>query len=364
MVVVFLFSTAAFKASAEILPSPGIAPNSKALFASFDAIDVRIEAPFQELIQKKMNFLEAKKLRVQGRLFTDGKEIPVEIRLRGFSSLQNCNFPKFTLYLDETAIQGTIFEKVKKVDVATHCDLDPTGKEQGAVMYFGAMKYNHREALLYKWAEILRIPTYASRPANMTYKDTAILDASEIKAQGFFVEHLDSFVKRTGGIEIRAVNDGLHVNAADDKEPKFKNLYVDLPQHPQIDRQQLARIAFFNAFIANNDWRLRENEIWNLKLIELPNGSWFPIPMDFNLSGLMVGQTGYPMMLYDSIWESADPELKRQTAQLYVEKLPELGAIAVSTLKNDPEGLKFFQALLDRRAGELKLMKSQFAGMK
>jgi hypothetical protein len=354
--VIFLCSLVSGATFAEGIENPKIAKSSKFLFSSFETLDVRIEAPFHELKVQNGNFLAAKKLRIKGHLFSDGKDIPVELRPRGFSTLYFCDFPKFTLYLDEAAAVGTIFEKIKKVDVATHCNPNETATSaSGAGPFFQAMKFNHREALLYKWLEILGIPSYGARPANMIYKDTSLADVSEMREQGFFIENLDAFLKRAGGIEIRAVNDPLHSNTNSGEKVRFKNLYTDIDNHSQLDRNQLARISFFNAFIGNGDSRLGKDEIWNLKIVELKDGTWFPIPMDFNLASMVLGPTNMPMN-YNSMYNYADKALKLQLINGFIEKLPELVS-SLSFLENDPEGLKNFHDALRMRATELENLK-------
>src|SRR5687767_2138753 len=138
-------------------PFDQVPPSS--VFASSHLLSIEIEAPLAELFAHRtsQNFLEIKKQKVFGtlRYFDEnGRRIAVAIQLRikGFSSIRLCRFPKLELKIDKTSSRGTIFDRTGSIDLNTHCDYeDPEMRARS--------KYDsHREELLYQLARVLEIP--------------------------------------------------------------------------------------------------------------------------------------------------------------------------------------------------------------
>lgn len=269
------------------------------LFRDFSVIHATLKAPFAEMFNyDRQNFTEAwnaKKAFVAGELILEGRTIPVEIRLRGYTSLGKCAFPKLMLKFPKdsgrTAAQGTVFEKIAKLDLNTHCQPRPESDSQEPNYNdpFLFMRENHSEALIYKWAEILGVPTMKSRPAWMTYIDSSTKQTPlpTTTEQAFFIEHFSAFLKRVEGNEIRHSKDVFHPRDPNDEETRYE--FVDLGKHPQMDAMAYAKMALFETLIGNNDWRINDHELWNVRVFEDKNGKWITVPLDFNFTAIALG---------------------------------------------------------------------------
>lgn len=332
-----------------------ILPNTDVLFAGDTAIAVSLEAPFSELFANKEKVADkflVKKLKVIGKLIYGEAVIPVEIRMRGFSSLTKCKFPKLTLKISKTAAVGTIFEGLEKVDLSTHCEA--TKNDQN---FMGGMEFAHREALVYRWLKIMDIPAYSIRMASVTYKDSSLLKPlPSVTKPAFFIENLSSFLKRADGIEIRSIVDlDQHPASPDTKE--HRAAYREFGQHPQIDRTQLARITLFENLIGNYDYLLERDLIWNLKLIELKDGRWFPIPLDFNLSGVSRGEEVRDIS-YNEFFSGAEKDLQLKLIEELVTK-KELLYQAITLLESNSVGMNAFREALNSKLKALEILKSE-----
>ena len=331
-----------------------IPASKKPLFTSQELLDFRLEAPFTTLFKaKESGFLEARKTKVQGKIVVAGREIPVTIRMRGYSSLGYCTFPKLMLKIDKEAAKGTVFEGTGKLDLGTHCQ-DPADVESTRMI--GPAK-PHREALLYRWLGILGIPAYASRAARATYVDTdAALSTKTFDAALF--EHLSALLKRAGAREIRPVNDSLHERdpqkeAEDDDGPKY--VFKGLEHHPEIDLAHLAKIEIYEGLIGNSDFNISPSTIWNLKLLETPGGKWEFIPLDFNLSSLALGNY-FPALMNNpneiAHYSALDDGAKSAILDLFLSKRTEIMA-TLKALDAEPEAKKGFTEALTGRFDEL-----------
>ena len=353
---VFLFVGLSSSAQAADFTIP---PSQKPLFTSHELLEFRLEAPFTTLFKAKENgFLEARKTKVQGKIVVAGKEIPVTIRMRGYSSLGYCTFPKLMLKIDKDAAKGTVFEGTKKLDLGTHCQ-DPADPESGRMIPHAKP---HREALLYRWAGILGIPAYASRAARATYVDTdSVLPTGTFDAALF--EHLSALLKRAGAREIRPVNDSLHerdpqAEAEDDDGPKY--IFKGLEHHPEIDLAHFGKIQIYERLIGNSDFNISPSTIWNLKLIEIPGQKWQFIPLDFNLSNLALGNYNPNLMMGgDEVthFESQSKDAKIAILDHFLAKRAEIMG-TLTALDGEPEAKKGFTEALTGRFDELAKMKA------
>ncbi len=328
-----------------------IAPSTNQLFASDDVIAIRLEAPFSELFARKAGGLfEAKKVWVEGKLFAGEQEIAVRLRMRGYSSLGIvCSFPKLMLKIDKDASKGTVFEGVDKVDLGTHCLEEKEAKEK----QFDGLRFPHREALLYQWAKILEVPTYAARPATVTYTDSSRTSPiPSVTRPAFFLEHLSSLKKRANASEIRPVKDSLHPFEDLTAKDAPKLVWKSPEESTTLNRDQLARVALFESLIGNGDWRMSSTELWNVKVLELPSGEWITIPMDFNFSSITLG---YPASetnwLYGAFtfWPAASKETRLRSIEDFEAKKSAL-LETIEVLKNeDPEGYRIAKESLSSK---------------
>lgn len=331
------------------------------LFANYEPLNIELDAPLKEFFDKvkATAFPANKELSVDGKLYYVNEnqeriEIPVEIHAKGFSSLFSCPFPKLELKMKSKDRTGTLFATTKSVDLNTHC------QEENAAKYeiFNASFYNHREALIYRMAEVLQIPTYKARPVFAKYINSKIPGVDNKTYRAFFVEDMGSFRKRLNAKEIKGVNDGLReTEVAKDPSKVSQYVFTDVKSSQQVDPEDASRMALFQAMVANSDWFIKMNpqhfrdlqnsdstNLWNVKIVELPNGRWVIFPQDFSLSGIFIGQ---PMNIIDrTVFEFSSQETQDRLKKTFLEKKPEIYAL-LNTLTQDPKGPELMKATLD-----------------
>ncbi|MBS1969674.1 MAG: hypothetical protein JSU04_05180 [Bdellovibrionales bacterium] len=331
------------------------------VFASYEPLQVELEAPLADLFARKsMGLVEFKKGSVEGTFsyWNEQKQkisLPVSVSVKGFTSTELCDFPKLEIKFTSKERGGTLFETTKTVDMNTHCGSKAGG---AAEVFLKAAAFNHREALLYRMAEVLRIPTFKARPVFVKYNGTKIAEVDQSKKpfQAFLLEDTSSFTKRLGGREIKGTDDPmkpLTLALQPQKAPMFA--FTNVKQSPQIDPEDAARIGYFQKMIGNSDWYIKMTpedtrsgdakiNLWNTKIIELPNGKWVLFPQDFNFSAIMIG--AYNSSADLKTINSVDPATQVRLKQVFIEKKAELYKLT-DTLTNDPEGPEFLKRVLD-----------------
>ncbi|WP_413290945.1 hypothetical protein [Bdellovibrio sp. HCB337] len=342
-------------------PFAPVEPGS--VFASYTPLAIELEAPLNELFKKvkATTFPDNKDLSVDGKLSYNNEsnqrvEIPVEVHVKGFSSLFSCSFPKLELKMKSKERAGTLFATTKSIDLNTHCFEEGTRKE-GDMMAVSI--YNHREALIYRMAEVLEIPTFKARPVFVRYKNTQIAAVENKEYRAFFLEDMGSFRKRLNAKEVKGVNDPLKAYEIQ-KDPSKESQYVfsDVKSSPMIDAEDASRVALFQSMVSNGDWFIKMNPIhlrdetyptdktnlWNTKIAELPNGRWVLFPQDFSLSGILIGFNLAPL---SQITFGFSPQAtQNQLKQTFLARKPEIYAL-LGTLTQDPKGPELMKITLD-----------------
>lgn len=346
----FLLSTAQALTSAFAAPTTGI-------FSGYDVLDFKLTAPISTLLNaKKLSFFEVKKVSVQGTLsYTDNNQIiqiPVKINIKGFTSTQFCTLPKLELKLDKALKQNTLFANVKSIDLHTHC------VEQDDATAMDAVKASftaHREALIYRFMDVLEIPAFRARPIMMAYEDTdtpSIMQAkTNYKYQAFFLEDYGDFRKRNNLKAIRGVNDITKYDTApDDLEKLASFVFTSVEQHSAVDRDDVARAVLFQNMIGNGDYFIQktatgyridsatDENLWNMKLVENAAGKWITIPQDFNFS-LITTSHQVSLPLEREGWDLASAQAKQNILTSFKNKKSEL-LKAAEALSSDADVVK------------------------
>ena len=111
------------------------------------------------------------------------KNIPVKVRVRGNfrRKVENCTFPSLHIKFDSAARSSTIFQKYKKLKLATHC-IDST--------------YIIEEYLLYKMYNLFTDYSYKVRLVHINYIDLSG-DYDTFDAFGFLIEPTQNLAIRT-----------------------------------------------------------------------------------------------------------------------------------------------------------------------
>jgi hypothetical protein len=182
------------------------------------------------------------------------QDVAVKIGSRGHFRLmrRNCDFVPIHLELPrggETA--GTIFEGQTSLKLGTHCRGD---REYDS--------YTLREYLTYRLFNMVTPLSFRARLARATYVDGRT-KKTIANRYAIFVEHENDVARRFGG------------------------RIVELPRivFGDLDAPTLNRMMLFEYMIGNTDF-----SIWalhNVRIVQDKNRKLFPVPYDFDLSGLV-----------------------------------------------------------------------------
>ena len=182
------------------------------------------------------------------------QDIPVKIGSRGHFRLmaRNCDFVPIRLELPakgETA--GTVFEGQTSLKLGTHCRSD---REYD--------NYTLREYLTYRLFNLVTPLSFRARLARATYVD-AKTKKTISNRYAILVEHENDVARRFGGriVELQRI------------------------QFNDLDAPTLNRMMLFEYMIGNTDF-----SIWalhNVRIVQDRNRKLFPVPYDFDLSGLV-----------------------------------------------------------------------------
>ncbi|MGE0634517.1 MAG: hypothetical protein AB7O96_19025 [Pseudobdellovibrionaceae bacterium] len=388
LILLLLIANIAYGASPRFQDVP-----ADSLFSSYEPLQVKIAAPFHILLdeKKKKNYVEIKEITIDGTISYEQpnspkKEIPVEIHIKGFSSISGCQFPKIEIKFKSKDTEGTLFSTIKSVDLNTHCGEWIEDNTADGAIYVQSGYHNHREALVYKMMEVLDMPSYKSRPVWIEYLDSEKpmeFPTPHKKYQAFFVEDFGALKKRIGAKEVRGFDDPFK-----ETDPKKKNEIVyafkGVVESTNMDVEDAIRIHFLQSLIGNADWFLRthekqrrfenikedenadenlsENEkkekleqaladsedptsLWNAKIVELPNKKWIPFPQDFNFSSWASAGQGWNAT--PSIKPFVDAKNYENVKKSFLEKKAHLYDV-LSALDHDPKGKENAKKLLDR----------------
>ncbi len=239
----------------EVLQARRVEADSRPLFKDTEPLTFTITGDFNAV--NKERHPENKKLFPATLTVTDAKgprDIPVKIGSRGHFRLmvRNCDFVPLRLELprgEET--KGTVFEGQTTLKLGTHCRGD---REYDS--------YTLREYLTYRLFNLVTPLSFRARLARATYVD-AKTNKTVSNRYAIFVEHENDVARRFGGrvVELSRI------------------------QFTDLDAPTLNRMMLFEYMIGNTDF-----SIWalhNVRIVQDRNRRLYPVPYDFDLSGLV-----------------------------------------------------------------------------
>jgi hypothetical protein len=232
-----------------ILPSP----SGPGLFASHEPLELVLAADFDELRGDRDQESPERPgtIRIEG---SDGvvQDIPIKVNTRGKFRLQKrtCPDPPLRLNFPESSPQGTVFDGEDKLKLVTHCR-DSDRYEQNLM----------EEYLAYRIYNQLTDLSFEVRLARITYEDTSGED-DPVTRFGFLIEDKDGLADRVEGKVIEAQGGN--------------------PSDFVMD--QLGLLYLFQFMIGNVDWGIGSTH--NVEVL-LKDRAYFPIPYDFDWSGLV-----------------------------------------------------------------------------
>ncbi|MCC7010151.1 MAG: hypothetical protein IT184_15195 [Acidobacteria bacterium] len=189
--------------------------------------------------------------------FTDAdgtpKSMPVRVRGRGHSrrNPKLCDFSPLRLEFVKNQVAGTLFEGHSAIKLGTHCRSNATFEQ-----------YVIREYTVYRVLNVLTPMSFRARLARGTYVEGATGKPIATRL-GLFLEDDDDVARRLGG------------RVWQDRGLRFRH----------VDQDYFTLVALFEYMIGNTDVSLYG--LHNVDVVERPDGRRFPVPYDFDYSGLV-----------------------------------------------------------------------------
>ncbi|GAB3526591.1 hypothetical protein GCM10027443_01900 [Pontibacter brevis] len=183
----------------------------------------------------------------------EGKEVSeaLKIMVRGNRRRDPtvCEFPPLMLNFSRETVENTVFGKVNKLKLVTHC----VGEE-----------FVLREYLVYKLYNTMTEQSFRVRLCQIDYEDVQGKRKTE-RRYGFLLENDDDVARRNRGEAVQ------------------KDLVVRMNGTNEL---AMVRVAFFQYMIGNTDWSVPFRH--NIKLVSLDSlNAPIPVPYDFDYSGIV-----------------------------------------------------------------------------
>jgi hypothetical protein len=182
-----------------------------------------------------------------------GREQTIHVRIspRGHfrRMARNCSFVPLRVELPPAETAGTIFEGQTNLKLGTHCQ-DDKAYEQITL----------REYLTYPMFNLVTPKSFRARLARATYVD-AKSGKTLTTRHAMFIEHENDVARRMGGRVVEL------------PRTEFKDMHAPT----------LTTMMLFEYMIGNTDFSLWA--LHNVRLVQDPSRTLFPVPYDFDLSG-------------------------------------------------------------------------------
>jgi len=191
--------------------------------------------------------------------------LPVEIIVRGgWRSLRkNCNFPPLFIRFPQAQSTGTPFEGQLIVPLTTHCHSgSPSIEDHFSRSHRNYEQYLLKEYLGYRLYNLITDTSLRVRLTRINYIQPEDSRKSVTK-YAFFSEHFESAAERS----------------------KTKLLPRRVFDHKLLDTRSVDLLAQYHFMIGSTDWSILEQH--NTRLLELPTGTYVPLPYDLDFSGLV-----------------------------------------------------------------------------
>jgi hypothetical protein len=185
---------------------------------------------------------------------------PLNIRTRGHARRlpQTCSFAPLRLEFQAAHIKDTVFEGHKNIKLGTHCR-DVELFEQ----------YVPREYSAYRIYNLLTHRSFRARLAKATYVD-AESQKTLTTRQAVFIEDDDDVAKRMEG----------------------RIIETQRLVYRRVDWETITLLTLLQFMIGNTDWSMYL--LHNVVLVQAPGGPIYPVPYDFDYSGLVNARYAIP----------------------------------------------------------------------
>jgi hypothetical protein len=232
---------------------------ARPLFQSDAPITVTLQAPWRELLRKRMR--EHRYPAVLSYTDAQGRShrIDATVESRGLTRLRTCSFPPIRIRFSAAATQGTLFEGQRSLKMVTHCRSGRRWEQ-----------YYVLEMLAYRIYNLVTDHSFRVRPLDITYEE---LHGGQPDGPrfAFLLEPLGDMARRTGHRRARQVDFA--------------------PSH--FDASALSRYMLFQYLIGNTDWAVLSGPrqdacCHNARVLvgRTPSG-FVAVPYDLDASGLV-----------------------------------------------------------------------------
>lgn len=246
---------------AEAMATRRVAAERRPLFAASEPLAFTLMADFRA-VQRDRD--PASTRTYPATLIVAGEKgiehsIPLRIRTRGHSRRRpvTCSFAPLRLEFAENPV-GTVFEGQRGLKLGTHCrDVDEY--EQ----------YAHREYLVYRIFNLLTPRSFRARLGTASYVDASTKKPIASRA-ALFLEDDDDVARRMEG------------RIEDIEKLTFRS----------VDAETITRLTVFSYMIGNTDMSMFR--LHNIRLVRTLSGRLYPIPYDFDYSGLVNARYAVP----------------------------------------------------------------------
>jgi hypothetical protein len=257
-----LLAPVAALAALAAAPAQSAPSTPRPLFAADSVLQLRIEAPFADLIKAAPHSTNAfdAKLIVAGAA---AETLAIKLSARGISrrSPEVCEIPPLKIEFTDKPGAASLFKGQKSLKLATHCRDDANYQDYGLL-----------EFLAYRLHNVLTPLSFRVRLAEIDYVE-ARTGRIRIHRHGFLVEDIDELAERNA----------LH------------DIKVDKIDRGMLNGAATARSDLFQYLIGNQDWSdvmstAGTNCCHNIKLLAASKDSrtdLVPVAYDFDSSGLV-----------------------------------------------------------------------------
>lgn len=227
------------------------------LFRSDEPLPVTLASDFRAVMRDRNPKSEATFPATVSFPTNDGTiaSVPLRIRTRGHSRRNpgTCSFAPLRLEFDKPISKNTLFDGHGGLKLGTHCR---KGSEEIIL----------REYVMYRMYNLLTPRSFRARVAKMTYLDA---NTKKVVAEeaGLFIEDDDDVAKRMEG----------------------RVIPLEGAIFPRVDQDTLTLMMLFEYMIGNTDFSIMVQH--NVRLVQTQDGRRYPVPYDFDYSGL--AEAGY-----------------------------------------------------------------------
>jgi hypothetical protein len=238
------------------------------LFSTDSVLNITIDAPLRDMARDRSDEPEYR----PGTLrFVDAdgvtQQVEIKVRPRGKSRRDRtvCSFPPLRLNFKAKQLEGTVFENQNILKLVTHCK--SSEKFQNYVL---------KEYLSYRMFNLLSDTSFRVRLLKVTYTDSE-RDAKPYERFGFVIEHKKRLAARLGAEAVEPVS----------------------IESSELEPHQASVAELFQYLISNTDYSFiaappGDTCCHNSILLQGPQGSFLPVPYDFDRTGLVSPPNALP----------------------------------------------------------------------